>query len=157
LRCASVGFNSGAYVLRPPWPPPQADNRRSDNRLVKRLWIVPWALVGVGYTAFFLSLLGVFLLPVALLAAVLLHRVPAARPASMGVVSGVGAVMFYGALVDRSADECSLMRASGEPCTDHWDSWPVAIVGAALIAIGVIGCVVRQRFARGSVSESAIA
>ena len=112
------------------------------------MWFTAWLLVGAGYA---LSLIGVasiglFALPLPVLATVLLvRRQPAARGLS-GLISGLGVPLLYVAYLNRAGPGtiCTTVTG-GQECNDEWSPWPWLAVGVILLALGVAGFVGRQR------------
>lgn len=117
-----------------------------------------WALVGAAGCLGLVSLLtiGVFVLPVALLAGgVLLWRTGMTRSVA-GLLSGAGVIPLYISWLNRdgpgtvctSFGDPGDLTNSGESCVDQWSPWPWLVAGLACIAAGVILYRVLRRMQR---------
>ncbi|HXX88976.1 MAG TPA: hypothetical protein VEI83_01975 [Acidimicrobiales bacterium] len=97
-------------------------------------WFLAWVGVGAGFTLGFLGAasIGLFVLPVAVVLAVVLARTARSAGSEFGVISGLGVPLFWIAL-----------RSGG------WTPWyPWVIVGGLLVAGGIGLQLRRQRRAR---------
>jgi len=111
-------------------------------------WFTAWLLVGAGYA---LSLIGVasiglFVLPLPVLATVLLARRQPATRGLPGLISGLGVPLLYVAYLNRAGPGtiCTAITG-GQECHDEWSPWPWLAVGVILLALGVAAFVGRQR------------
>jgi hypothetical protein len=96
--------------------------------------------VGVLLTIAVLGMLtiGVFVLPIALVAVWLIARRDGANGAAWGIVSGMGALLLVVAWLNRSGpgDVCT-ETATGGSCTEQASPWPWLIAGVALFTVGL--------------------
>jgi hypothetical protein len=102
-------------------------------------WFAAWVLVGGLYALSLLSMLtlGLFVLPIPLLATFLLGRHQQARPGMLGLVAGVSIPLFYVALLNRNGPGtiCSAIEG-GTACTEEMSPWPWLAASLALLAVG---------------------
>jgi hypothetical protein len=111
-------------------------------------WFVAWFGVGGAYTLAILGAMtiGIFVLPIAVVATVVLSTRERARIAASGLVSGAGLPLLYVAYLNRSGPGTVCTRSATESsCTDEWSPWPWLVVGLALVVAGVVIFVRRQR------------
>jgi hypothetical protein len=111
-------------------------------------WFGAWLLLGAVWMFALVAILsvGVFVLPVATVATVLLARRVSGRPGLPGLVSGLGAPVLYVAYLNRSGPgEVCTVFARGSSCAQEWDPWPWLIVGLAFVAAGIVMFWVRAR------------
>jgi hypothetical protein len=113
---------------------------RSADRV--RSWpFVAWAAVGAGACLALLTVftVGVFILPVAIVATIALLRWRGSRTiAAIGVISGFGLVPLYVAYLNRGGpgDVCTT-SGGGQSCLTEWSPWPWLIAGAVMVALGI--------------------
>ncbi|MFR0355063.1 hypothetical protein [Streptomyces sediminimaris] len=112
-------------------------------------WFCAWFLVGGLASLGLLSVLtvGVFLLPVALAAAVFLATRRGCRTGLAGLVSGLGVPLLYVAYLNRGGpgNVCTTTTA-GQSCVDEYSPWGWLAAGAVLLLAGMaLGLVVRRR------------
>jgi membrane protein implicated in regulation of membrane protease activity len=83
--------------------------------------------------------IGIFVLPVAVVATVLIGRRRRARVGRPGLVSGTALPLMYVAYLNRDGPGtvCSAI-AGGQSCVDEWSPWPWLAVGLALLVAGAI-------------------
>ncbi|MEP7194551.1 MAG: hypothetical protein ABI903_17020 [Actinomycetota bacterium] len=102
-------------------------------------WFAAWAVVGGLYALSLVSMLtiGLFVLPIPLLATFLLVRHQAARHGMLGWVAGVSVPLFYVALLNRQGPGmiCSAIEG-GTACTQEMSPWPWSAAGLAFLAAG---------------------
>ena len=111
-------------------------------------WFGAWLLLGAVWMFALVAILsvGVYVLPVATVATVLLARCASGRPGLPGLVSGLGAPVLYVAYLNRSGPgEVCTVFARRSSCTQEWDPWPWLIVGLAFVAFGIVLFGVRGR------------
>jgi len=102
------------------------------------IWFFAWAAVGVGF-ALGVSALGVFALPLALLAAVLLVVRHHAGRATLGALVGVGFLSLYVAYVQRRGPGTVSWHTATASGTDQYlDPRPWLAVGILLVVGGLI-------------------
>jgi hypothetical protein len=112
-----------------------------------------WAATGAGLAVAIAGVLtiGVFVLPVVIVAVAVLVRWHGSRNASaIGLLSGLGVIPLFIAYLNRGGPGmvCTT-SATGQTCTGEWSPWPFAAAGILLIAAGVIGYqLLRTRRAR---------
>jgi hypothetical protein len=101
-----------------------------------------WALVGAGMSLGLLGAMtiGVFVLPVALLAGGLLLWRNGMTSSAAGALSGAGVIPVYVSWLNRDGPGfiCTSSGASGEQCVDEWSPWPWLVAGLAFVSAGVI-------------------
>jgi hypothetical protein len=101
-----------------------------------------WALIGAGVCLGVLSALtiGVFVLPVALLAGGLLLWRKGVSLNVAGALSGAGVIPLYVSWLNRDGPGviCKPLGVSGESCVEQWSPWPWLVAGSVFIAAGVI-------------------
>jgi hypothetical protein len=101
-----------------------------------------WALVGAGMSLGLLGALtiGVFVLPVALLAGGLLLWRSRMTNSVAGAMSGAGVIPLFVSWLNRDGPGfiCTSSGASGEQCLEEWSPWPWLMAGLAFVSAGVI-------------------
>ena len=109
------------------------------------VWFVAWAGVGVGL-ALGISSLGLFAVPLALLAALLLILTHHGGRATWGIVVGIGLLSLFVAYAQRKGPGTVYWHtASGSGADQYLDPRPWLAAGLLLVAIGVSGFVARRR------------
>jgi hypothetical protein len=108
-------------------------------------WFLAWLAVGVGL-GLGVSVLGVFAVPLALLAAVLLGvRHHAGRPA-LGALVGVGLLLLYVAYVQRKGPgTVSWHTATASGSNQYLDPRPWLVAGLLLVVGGLVAYAWRGR------------
>ena len=101
-----------------------------------------WALLGAGIGfGFGAGLAAGLVIAVALLVlgGVLVAR-QGLRPAQLGVVTGLGALPLTIAWLNRHGpgQYCTGGVTGASECVAQWSPWPFALVGAALVVVGVV-------------------
>jgi hypothetical protein len=111
-------------------------------------WFTAWLLVGAGYAVSLVGIasIGLFVLPLPVLATVLLVRRQTATRGLPGLISGLGVPLLYVAYVNRAGPGtiCTAVTG-GQECNDEWSPWPWLAVGVILLVLGVAAFVGRQR------------
>ena len=108
-------------------------------------WFLAWAAVGVGL-GLGVSALGVFAVPVALLAAVALVVSHHAGRAALGALVGVGLLLLYVAYVQRKGPgTVSWHTATASGSDQYLDPRPWLAAGVLLVAGGLVAYVWRGR------------
>jgi hypothetical protein len=111
-------------------------------------WFVAWLLVGAAYGVGVIGILsiGIFVLPLALIATLLLVLRPAARAGAAGAVVGVGLPLLYVAYLNRSGPGtvCTATRSGGQACVDESNPWLWLAAALVIIAVGVAVTVARR-------------
>jgi len=96
-------------------------------------------LVGGLYMFSVVSLLtiGIFVLPIPVIATVLLVRRREALRGALGLVAGLALPLFYISLLNRSGPGmiCSAIEG-GTACTEQTSPWPWFAAGLAFLAVG---------------------
>ncbi len=108
-----------------------------------------WAGVGALYTVSLLGALsiGLFVLPIAVVATLLLVRWHSAGASVAGVIAGLGLPLLLVAYLNRSGPGtvCTTTSGGGESCTDEWNPWPWLIAALALLAMGIAAFLLLRR------------
>jgi hypothetical protein len=108
-----------------------------------------WFAVGAGLSLGILGAMsiGIFVLPVAVAAAVVLAIRHRGGDELIGLVSGLGVPLLYVAYLNRSGPGmiCTANSAGGQSCTDEWSPWPWVVLGAMLLIGGVVVYLARRR------------
>ena len=86
-------------------------------------WFACWAAVGAAYTTALLGALsiGIFVLPVAVLATWYLARHDRSAGAVSGGLSGIGLPLLYVAAMNREGPG---VVCHGQTCGQQWSPWP---------------------------------
>jgi hypothetical protein len=106
-------------------------------------WFAAWLLVGGLYALSLLSVLtiGLFILPLPVLATVLLCRHPERRGGLPGLVAGIALPLFYVAALNRGGPGMicsSIDGGSGTMCTEETSPWPWLAAGVLLLTLGTV-------------------
>ena len=95
--------------------------------------------MGGFYALSLLSMLtiGLFILPIPVLATVLLCRRPERRRGIFGLVAGIALPLFYVSILNRNGPGmiCSAI-AGGTACTEETSPWPWLTAGLTFLALG---------------------
>jgi hypothetical protein len=106
------------------------------------LWFVAWLFVGGGFMLGILGALtiGVYVMPAAVIAAVVLARIHRPRGELLGLISGLGCPLLYVGYLNRRGpgDVCTTARDGSQSCTEEWSPWPWVAAGALLVLLGVV-------------------
>jgi hypothetical protein len=100
-------------------------------------WLAIGALYAIGIAG--ALTIGVFVLPVAIIATIVLARNLRSLPGLPGVFAGFSPVLIYIALLNRDGpgNVCSRNARGGGSCTQEWSPWPFLLVAAVLVAVSV--------------------
>ena len=118
-------------------------------RVSSWLGFVGWLLIGGVYTLSLLTAftIGVFVLPVAIIATLLLAR--RHRPADelFGLVAGLGLPVLFVAYLNRDGpgNICTTARDGAQSCTEKWSPWPWLAAGLLLVVTGIVAFVADRR------------
>lgn len=103
-------------------------------------WFLVWIAVGGAYSFCLLAAMtiGLFLLPIPVLATIVLARSDRALAGSPGLISGLGIPVYWVAYLNRDGpgEICSTTRRGSE-CMSEWSPWPWLVVGTFLVLCGV--------------------
>ena len=103
-------------------------------------WFVAWMLVGGLYALSLLGMLtiGIFVLPIPVVATVLLVQRQKAGRGTLGLVAGIALPLFYVSLLNRDGPGmiCSAIEG-GTACTEEMSPWPWLAAGLAFMALGI--------------------
>jgi hypothetical protein len=120
-------------------------------RMLSRLpwvWFTAWLLVGAGYALSFIAIasIGLFVLPLPVLATLLLVRRRQGTSGLPGLISGLAVPVLYVAYLNRAGPGtiCTTVTG-GQECHDEWSPWPWLAVGVILFVVGVAAFIDRQR------------
>jgi len=120
-------------------PPDRPKHRASAPSPPHRgAWFVAWAVVGAGFSTS-ISVIGVFVVPVALVATVALLRRPAATSSIAGIASGAALLPLFVAYRNRSGPgtHCTSSPTSVS-CRDLYNPLPWLAIGVVLLAGGLV-------------------
>ena len=108
-------------------------------------WFLAWVAVGIGF-ALGVSVLGVFAVPLALVATVLLIVFHHADRSALGTLVGIGFLSLYVAYVQRKGPGTVYWHTSTASGADQYlDPRPWLVAGIVLVAIGVAAFLWRGR------------
>ena len=114
-------------------------------RLTQLPWFLAWLAVGVGL-GLGVSVLGVFAVPAALLAAVLLSVRHHGGRAALGALVGVGLLLLYVAYVQRKGPgTVSWHTATASGSNQYLDPRPWLVAGLLLVVGGLVAYAWRGR------------
>jgi hypothetical protein len=126
-------------------PPPVASRR-------PWIYFALWMLVGGAYAMVIAAAftIGIFFIPFAVIATVLLVRKPSSRRGIPGLFAGVALPLFYVAFLNRSGPGmvCTMTRSTfgvGQSCTQEWSPWLWLSAGLVLLGAGVALFIVTLR------------
>jgi hypothetical protein len=112
-------------------------------------WFAAWLIIGAGYALSLLGAasIGLFVLPLPVLATILLARRQHASSGLPGLISGLGIPLLYVAYLNRAGPGtiCTTITGGGQDCTDEWSPWPWLAAAAILLALGLAAFIARQR------------
>ena len=102
-------------------------------------WFGAWVLVGAAWALVLIGAasIGVFVLPVALVATLLLARARGTAAGLPGVVAGLGLPFFYVAYLNRAGPDPRHCNVGGTHCEELMNPWPWFVIGAAFVLGGV--------------------
>ena len=102
-------------------------------------WFAAWMLVGGLYAFSLLGMMtiGLFVLPIPVLATVLLGRKREARSGILGLVAGIALPLFYVSLLNHDGPGmiCSAIDG-GTACTEEMSPWPWLAAGLGFLVLG---------------------
>jgi hypothetical protein len=110
--------------------------RRSDL-----LWFAVWSVIGAAYALAVVGALtiGLFVLPVPVIATIVVSRHEAARVGLPGLVAGAALPLLYIAYLNRAGPGTVCTHSGGgEQCTDEFSPWPWIAIAVALVAGGAL-------------------
>lgn len=103
-------------------------------------WFAAWMLVGGLYEFSMLGMMtiGLFVLPIPILATVLLVRRHAGGRIALGLVAGIALPLFYVSVLNQDGPGmiCSAIEG-GTACTEETSPWPWLAAGLAFLALGI--------------------
>jgi hypothetical protein len=110
-------------------------------------WFGVWMVLGAALALGTISVIGIFVLPVATLAMLAVTRARSATDGLPGVLSGLGLPLLYVAYLNRAGPDPNYCHAinHGTECTELMNPWPWFAIGAALVLGGVAVFAYRQR------------
>jgi hypothetical protein len=112
------------------------------------VWFTAWLLIGAGYALSFIGIasIGLFVLPLPVLATLLLVRRRQATSGLPGLISGLAVPVLYVAYLNRAGPGtiCTTVTG-GQACNDEWSPWPWLAVGVILFVFGLAAFIDRQR------------
>jgi hypothetical protein len=138
---AAVRLGSSAWQTGPMTSP------RTLSRL-PWVWFMAWLFVGAGYALSLIGIasIGLFVLPLPVLATVLLVRRQHATSGLPGLISGLAIPLLYVAYLNRAGPGTICTPVTGgQQCSDEWSPWPWLAVGVLLFVLGVAAFIGRQR------------
>jgi len=106
------------------------------------IWpFLAWVALGAGFvlTALTALSIGVFVLPVAIAALIVLLRWRGSRNVTaVGLLTGAGIVPLYVSYLNRDGPGTVCRgTATGQTCIYEWSPWPWLLAGVALVAVGM--------------------
>jgi hypothetical protein len=126
-------------------PPPVASRK-------PWIYFALWMLVGGAYAMVIVGAftIGIFFIPIAVIATVLLVRKPSSRRGIPGLFAGVALPLFYVAFLNRSGPGmvCTMTRGTfgvGQSCTQELNPWLWLSAGLVLLGAGVAIFIVTLR------------
>jgi hypothetical protein len=110
-------------------PPPRQPATSPPARTGPRwAWFAAWLIIGAGYALSLLGAasIGLFVLPLPVLATILLARRQRVHGGLPGLISGLGVPLLYLAYLNRAGPGtiCTTITGGGQDCTDQWSPWP---------------------------------
>ena len=112
-------------------------------------WFAAWLIIGVGYALSLVGAasIGLFVLPLPVIATILLARRQHAVGGLPGLISGLGIPLLYVAYLNRAGPGtiCVTIAGGGQDCTDEWSPWPWLAAAVILLALGIAAFIARQR------------
>ena len=103
-------------------------------------WFATWMLVGGLYAFSMLGMMtiGLFVLPIPIVATVLLVRRHRAGRNALGLVAGIALLLFYVSLLNHDGPGmiCSAIEG-GTACTEEMSPWPWLVAGLTFLALGI--------------------
>ena len=112
------------------------------------VWFTAWLFVGAGYGLSLIGIasIGLFVLPLPVLATVLLVRRQHPTSGLPGLISGLAIPLLCVAYLNRAGPGtiCTTV-IGGQECNDEWSPWPWLAVGVILLVLGVAAFIDRQR------------
>jgi len=129
-------------------PPRQAVQSPPVFTRPRWVWFAAWLIIGAGYALSLLGAasIGLFVLPLPVIATIVLARRQHARGGLPGLISGLGIPLLYVAYLNRAGPGtiCTTITG-GQECTDEWSPWPWLAAAVILLALGVAAFIARQR------------
>lgn len=132
--------------------------KRSPPVVSRRPWIyfVLWMLVGGSYAMVIAGAfsIGIFFVPIAVIATVFLVRKPSSRRGVPGLFGGLALPLFFVAYLNRSGSGtvCATTRSAfgvGQSCTQEWSPWLWLVAALVLLGVGVAIFIVTLRSGSG--------
>ena len=115
---------------------------------LRRVWFAVWLIIGTDYALSLLGAasIGLFVLPLPLLATILLARRRHAHSGLPGLISGLGIPLLYVAYLNRAGPGtiCTAITG-GQDCTGEWSPWPWLAAGVILLVLGAVAFIAWQR------------
>lgn len=113
------------------------------------VWFAAWLIIGAGYALSLLGAasIGLFVLPLPVLATILLARQQHAHAGLPGLISGLGIPLLYVAYSNRAGPGtiCTTITGGGQDCTNEWSPWPWLTAAVILLVLGLAAFIARQR------------
>ena len=111
-------------------------------------WFAAWLVIGAGYALSLLGAasIGMFVLPLPVLATILVSRRQRARSGLPGLISGLGLPLFYVAYLNRAGPgNICTTTGGGQNCTGESSPWPWLAAALILLGLGLSAFIARQR------------
>lgn len=112
-------------------------------------WFLAWLAVGAAYALSVLGMMtiGIFVLPIAVIATVILATRRHATDGLAGLSPGVGLALLYIAFLNRAGPGtiCTANSGGGTTCVEQWSPWPWLVFGVALVVGGAVPFAVAGR------------
>ena len=115
-------------------------------------WYVAWLVVGAiwPWTVLGIFSIGIFVLPIAAVATVVLAARAESRRGAAGIVSGLGLPLLFIAAINRAGPGmiCTTRTTAGgyvESCGEQWNPLPWLALGVVFLVVGLALQLLRPR------------
>lgn len=111
------------------------------TRRRRRAWFAGWVIIGAGWGLGLLAIatIGIFVLPIVLVATAALVTRPGAAAGLLGLVSGLGLPLLYVAYLNRDGPgRICHSTPTSQTCTEQSNPWLWLAAGLLLIATGIL-------------------
>ena len=116
-----------------------------------------WPIIGatLSFSVLGAMTIGIFVFPFAIAGLLALRKWGGNQKSSVGLISGAGLPVLYIAYLNRQGPGmvCGSYGNGGEQCTQEYSPWPFLLVGAILVALGVVLFIRLRRRTEGTVVQ----